>query len=72
MDYMNTSKLLDQFKRQRESYLWLIAEVEKTKAEIQKTLERLDLLRRLLALDGKNVPVPEPISSTAIRRRRCA
>jgi hypothetical protein len=69
MHHLNVTHLFSQFKRQRESYFWLMAEVEKTKAQIEKTVERLDLLRKLLALDGKKVPMPEPIPSGATRRR---
>jgi hypothetical protein len=72
MEPTQISKLLRQFKHQRESYFWLMQEVEKTKSEIEKTVQRLDLLRKLLALDGKDVPMPKPVASTAMRRRRVA
>jgi hypothetical protein len=62
--------MLKQFVAQQHAYFQLMKEVDGTRAEIAKVSERMELLSRLLALDGKKVLMPESLASPAIRRRR--
>lgn len=61
--------LWDQFKAVKEQYLTLREDQKRTEQERQKVLERLDLLRKLLALEGEKVELPE---NTATHKRRRA
>ncbi|MGB8988256.1 MAG: hypothetical protein WCC37_16760 [Candidatus Sulfotelmatobacter sp.] len=53
--------LWKQFAAERDNYLKIVREVERTKGEIAKTGERLELLSRLLALEGKTVTLPTEV-----------
>jgi hypothetical protein len=52
----------------RENYLHLLAEEKRIGGERHKLIKRLDLLEKLLALEGKKVNVPVITS----RKRRAA
>lgn len=47
--------LLNQFKSERDRYLWLAAQVIRVRAEADKSRQRIELFRRLLELEGQNV-----------------
>jgi len=67
--------LLSQFESQRDEYLSLLREAGEAKARVAKSAERIRLLRKLLALEGRQVDVPielEDEERLAPRRRRKA
>lgn len=65
----NFSHLLwEQFKAVKEQYLGLREEKRRMEQERQKVVERLDLLRKLLALEGKKVDLPENLVTDKKRR----
>jgi len=67
-----TPLLWKQFKIQRDEYLKLMAEANRTETEIAKVIERLGLLRRLLRLDGREVKLPAEVEDRSAKGRRKA
>jgi hypothetical protein len=68
----NFTKLMwKQFIAQQDDFFRLRKEVDITKAEIAKISERMDLLRRLLALEGKEVKIPPEVGKVvgSVRRK---
>jgi hypothetical protein len=61
-----------QFKAQQSTYLHLRKEVDATRAEMAKVAERLELLRRLLALEGKEVELPPELEHSSNTSRKIA
>jgi hypothetical protein len=71
VDRLSTA-LWSQFKIQRDEYLSLLREAEEAKAQVNKSAERIRLLRKLLALEGMQVGVPTELDDgqrLATRRR---
>jgi hypothetical protein len=62
------SLLWDRFLAERDAYLRLVREKEEAKTELLKVAERLDLLHRLLALEGKKAELPADLP----RRKKIA
>jgi hypothetical protein len=51
--------LIGQFRSEIDRYLWLVRKVRQTRVEVETTAQRLELLKKLLTLEGKNVePLP--------------
>jgi hypothetical protein len=61
--------MLPQFERQQEAYFDLLAEIQDVRAEMAKTAERMDLLRQLLQLDGKEISLPPEVAENLKNRK---
>jgi hypothetical protein len=53
--------LIRQLKSETSRYLWLAEEAKRTRVEVEKTAQRLELLKRLLALEGESVEVSREV-----------
>ncbi|MGA7851087.1 MAG: hypothetical protein WCA13_18450 [Terriglobales bacterium] len=60
------------FNIQRDDYLRLVGKARQAMAEAVKTAERLELLRKLLELEGKQVQLPPELESNRPKHRRSA
>jgi hypothetical protein len=70
VDNKLTLLMFKQFEEQKDEYLGLLRDIEQTKTALATSAERLTLLQRLLALDGRHVALPNEVSVAEVAPKK--